>query len=123
MWTWTQTDGWLIAPGGERFAQGYSGHGPGLNNPRMQSVHLVGPLPCGLYTIEAPIDTVEHGPYFLALTPDPANQMFGRGDFGIHGDEILHPGQHLASEGCIILLLYYRCGISLSPDHRLQVVA
>jgi hypothetical protein len=33
------------------------------------------------------------------LTPDPANDMCGRGGFLIHGDSISHPGD--ASDWCI----------------------
>jgi hypothetical protein len=63
----------------------------------------VGPIPVGLYQIGAPQDTPEHGPYVLRLIPDAGNTMWGRAGFLIHGDEVAHIGEHLASRGCVIL--------------------
>jgi lipoprotein-anchoring transpeptidase ErfK/SrfK len=37
------------------------------------------------------------------LTPNPANEMFGRFGFGIHADEVANPGKRLASTGCIVM--------------------
>ena len=103
-------------------AQGYSGAEPnGKNNPLAQSLTDVGPIPQGTYTVEEPVDTIEHGPYALALTPDPANEMFGRAGFLMHGDSFTHPGN--ASEGCIILPLFARNRVWESGDHVLEVVA
>jgi hypothetical protein len=104
-------------------ARGYSGHGDGINNPAMQFVPRIGPIPVGQYRIIAPVDTMRHGPYFLPLLPDAANIMHDREDFGIHGDERLHPNQHLASEGCLIFPHNVREQIWSSPDHELEVVA
>lgn len=89
----------------------------------MQDVHNVGPIPQGNYRICAPVDTLAHGPWFLALEPDAANTMFGRSGFGIHGDEIAHPGEELASDGCIILPMFVRQLIWATNDHQLQVTA
>src|ERR1035437_2005502 len=98
-WTYEQATGKLLHDG-DLVATGYSGAGGGKNNPTTQDVHNVGPIPIGHYTIEAPVDTVTHGPYVLRLEPDLANEMFGRAGFLIHGDSVVHPGT--ASEGCII---------------------
>lgn len=117
-----QSTGELFDTAGELIGTGYSGKGEGLNNPAMENVMDVGPLPAGGYTIKAPINTVKHGPYFLPLVPDSGNEMYDREDFGIHGDEILHPNQHLASEGCLIQVRIVRERIWDSVDHRLQVV-
>lgn len=120
MWQFVQVSG-EIRQDGEHVAWGYAGKGVGKNNHSCQSVHNVGPIPCGLYTIEAPHDTKDHGPYVLRLEPDPGNQMFGRSGFLIHGDSIADPGT--ASEGCIIASKLTRLRIWESGDHILQVVS
>ena len=57
------------------------------------------------------------------LTPDPANEMFGRSGFGIHADEIANPGKHLASTGCIVMSNAARIAIWQSEDRQLRVTA
>jgi hypothetical protein len=47
--------------------------------------------------------------------------MFGRSAFYIHGDLVSAPGQHLASEGCIILAREIRNTIGESGDTSLIV--
>lgn len=79
-----------------------------------------GPIPCGLYTIGAHVDTMTHGPFVLPLTPSPQNEMFGRSAFLIHGDSKVAPGS--ASEGCIILSRSVRERIAKSGDHELRVI-
>lgn len=86
-------DGWS--------AVGYSGNGEGLNNPAMQDVKDVGPIPQGVYTVEPPHADPVVGPVAMRLQPAAANEMFGRGDFLIHGDNTKL--DHSASEGCIVL--------------------
>lgn len=121
-WTYEQSTGRLLWPSGEQLAVGYSGHGEGVNNPSLESVENVGPLPCGWYGLGTPHDSATHGPFFIPLIPDPSNQMFGRSAFGIHGDEIKHAGERLASNGCIIVGPFTRHTMWQSTDHRLQVV-
>jgi len=121
MWTYIQSDGRLLDRRGEVVAQGYAGLGVGKNNPEMQTVHNVGPLPCGIYGIEAPVDTTLHGPYVLWFIPDPENEMFGRSKFGIHGDSLVHPGS--ASDGCIIMPPNVRHQIWDSGDHLIRVIS
>jgi len=101
---------------------GYSGFGAGKNNPALEYEPNIGPIPRGLYQIGAPEDPDggPHGPFVLPLTPDPANQMFGRSGFLIHGDSVLHPGT--ASRGCIILDDAIREQIAASGDDQLQVI-
>jgi hypothetical protein len=118
-WRYSQASGWLSRDG-ENVAEGYSGAGDGKNNPSMQDVPNVGPIPVGNYTIEKPIDTKTHGPYVLHLTPDDANEMFGRTAFMIHGDSVVHPGT--ASEGCVIMNRTVREKIWASGDTMLEVV-
>jgi hypothetical protein len=119
MWTYNQSNGSLTrndVPAGE----GYSGFGEGKNNPALQTVHDVGPIPQGLYSIGPPHDTPTHGPHVMALTPAAGTNTFGRDGFLIHGDSIANPGT--ASHGCIILPRAIRDEIASSGDHQLQVV-
>jgi len=103
MLTYSQTSGELRSAVAALLGTGYAGHGAGVNNPALQATPNTGPLPQGVYTIDPPVDTSTHGPYVMWLTPDPANEMFGRSGFGIHADEIANPGKKLASTGCIVM--------------------
>lgn len=122
MWTYQQVDG-LLSHNGEKIYHGYSGFAEGKNNPAMQNVANMGPLPCGSYTIGAARDLQggPHGPFVLPLTPSPNNQMFGRAGFLMHGDLINQPGA--ASHGCIILPRQIRQMIASSGDNHITVVA
>ena len=120
-WTYKQLSGWLLDKSGKLVGIGYSGSPAGKNNPSMQEVSCVGPIPCGLYTIEQPINSPTHGPFAMPLVPDPINEMYGRSAFLIHGDSLEHPG--VASEGCIILNRTFREAIWSSGDHRLAVIS
>lgn len=120
MWTYEQASGHLYAPGGELVATGYSGNGPGKNNPAWQDHHDVGPIPCGDYTIGAPVEGTGHGPYVLPLAPYATNDMWGRSGFLMHGDSILSPGT--ASRGCVILARADRVRVWTSGDRHLRVV-
>ena len=100
---------------------GYSGASGSVNDPTKTNLGFVGPIPEGQYTMAQPVDTEEHGPYAIALIPDPANQMFGRYGFMMHGDSLQHPGQ--ASDGCIIIARFAREYCWNSEDHQLKVVA
>ena len=120
MWIYHQIDGTILAPDGKLMAIGYAGAGAGKNNPAMQQEHAVGPLPRGLYTMQPPVDTSTHGPYVIWLTPDSRNEMYGRGDFGIHGESLEHPGR--ASLGCIIAPNFCRHRMWESGDHVVAVI-
>ena len=122
MWTYKQSTGGLSRDG-ELAGAGYSGFEAGKNNPAMQNVPDAGPIPQGRYTIGAPQCVDEdgpHGPFVLPLTPDPANEMFGRSGFLIHGDSIKSPG--FASRGCMIMGRSIRELIASSGDAELTVV-
>lgn len=119
MWTYNQSNG-TFSKDGEEVGQGYSGFGDGKNNPDMQNIHDIGPIPQGFYEIGPPQDTSTHGPHVMALTPADGADTFGRDGFLIHGDSIEHPGA--ASHGCIILARNLRDEISSSGDTQLQVV-
>lgn len=121
MWTYRQKDGELLHDDGP-VARGYSGIDDGKNNPAMQNVQNVGPIPQGGWTIEKPaFNTMDHGPFVLRLTPKPGTQTFGRSGFLMHGDSIEHPG--LASHGCTIFPRAIREQVAASPDNDLEVVS
>ena len=102
------------------YAGGNCGKNPeGRNNAAMCSVKNIGPLPEGLYTMGAPVEHSHLGPFAIPLTPDPTNEMHGRGDFYVHGDTT--PSGN-ASEGCIILPRAVREALHASPDTRIRVV-
>lgn len=118
-WTYHQRTG-LVTRGSVTIRGGYAGHGAGYNNPAMQHVRGIGPLPRGSYTIGLPRDSRHVARYAMPLTPAPRMQMFGRSAFYIHGDSSAHPGE--ASDGCIVFGLHARQSIWASGDHQLDVV-
>jgi Protein of unknown function (DUF2778) len=110
------------AQDGENVARGYSGAGEGKNNPEMEKVPNVGPIPRGDWNITGPpVDTRTHGPFVLHLQPKPETKTFGRDGFLMHGDSKEHPGT--ASQGCIILPRSVREQVWTSGDPDLEVVA
>ena len=119
-WTYSQSTGALTDPDGFQLATGYSGSGPDKNQPEDQAVKNMGPIPRGGYTIGAPYDTADHGPFVMVLTADAEDEEFGRNGFLIHGDNIHEPGT--ASHGCIILPSFARHRIAESADDRLEVI-
>lgn len=100
---------------------GYAGRGEGKNNPAMQSVKGVGPLPVGLYEACEPEDHPVVGKYAIRLIPHPDNEMYGRANFYIHGDSYSDPGN--ASHGCIVLPPKLRHDFWDSDDHQVRVVS
>jgi Protein of unknown function (DUF2778) len=105
--TFKQSTGELFGLDGKREGIGYAGHGPGRNNPAMENVRAVGPLPRGKYTaVEMFPDHPHVGKYALHLEPDDETRArilaYGRDpdSFFCHGDSVEHPG--FASDGCII---------------------
>lgn len=103
-------------------AEGYSGHGRGLNDPDSQHLESVGPIPQGGYTIGAPYDSKRVGPFTLPLIPEPSTQTFGRDHFRCHGDKRFGP-PNSASRGCIVLSREARERIHESCDNDLLVVS
>lgn len=97
---------------------GYSGNGAGLNNPTMEAVPNIGPIPAGNYTIGPSGNNI--GPVSMPLAPDNPPLPGNRGGFYIHGD---NPQQnYTASEGCIVAPRNIRHIIATSGDNSLQVV-
>ena len=120
-WTYAQKTGELLQ-GGECVATGYSGAGAGKNNPGMESVPNVGPIPRGDWTIVGPpFDTANHGPYVMRLRPTADTPTFGRSGFLLHGDSMDSPG--CASQGCVIMPRSVREQVWKSGDRDLKVVA
>ena len=117
-WTYSQSSGDL-SHDGQHIATGYSGHAEGLNNPALQDDHGIGPIPQGSYTIGPASVHPGKGPVVMALDPAPANNMFGRDGFLIHGDTAAL--DHSASHGCIILARPFREQIANSSDRTLIV--
>lgn len=120
-WTYSQSMGDLRHDG-HLVGNGYAGRGEGLNNPAMQDARDVGPLPRGQYRIGPPVNPPNHlGPVALPLDPDPANRMFNRADFFMHGDNAAQ--HHAASCGCIIMRPSVRQQVDASGDRALTVIA
>ena len=120
-WTYAQKSGELQQDG-KPVATGYSGAGAGKNNPALENVPNVGPIPQGDWTIAGPpVDTPDHGPYVLKLQPAASTETFGRSGFLIHGDSKEHPGS--ASHGCVILPRAVREQVWNSGDRELEVLA
>jgi len=133
MWKLDSSDGHLYNPTGVLVANCYTGgdagHDPeGINNPAMQSVHDVGPIPRGpkadgtpnCYTMLDPVNHPKLGPYAIPLLPDEDNEMFGRSGFFCHGDNFAM--NRSASDGCIIAPHQIRMDMWESGDHRIEVV-
>jgi Protein of unknown function (DUF2778) len=119
MYTYTQSTG-VLEHDGIALLTGYAGHGPGINNPALQNQHDIGPIPQGLYGMTALIDSPHTGLATIVLEPDPANQMFGRSGFRIHGDNSAQ--NRTASDGCIIAgHAADRQAIREGADHELRV--
>lgn len=122
MWIWCSATGALLDMRRKCQSYGYAGKNSGINNPSLEHVPNVGPIPQGLYTIQEPIaQHPELGPYVLRLVPHESNVMYGRSAFCIHGDRKSGLPKS-ASEGCIILGPMTRREIWESGDHDLRVV-
>lgn len=112
--TWHQRAGQCTKDGDLWFSGYAGGHGgknpEGVNNPDMDHIPNVGPLPKGRYLI-GHLHTAEtdgkdwighFGPSYIRLTPEPKNEMHGRSGFLVHwdrADRAQHPRS--GSDGCI----------------------
>lgn len=119
MFTYHQRSGQMFQ-GGTYLSTGWAGQLQGQNNPAYQGVANTGPLPQGKYAIGEAYIHPRLGPIVMNLDPDPANEMFGRSLFRIHGSSHLHP--ELSSHGCIVLPRFAREHIAASDDCDLEVV-
>lgn len=119
-WTYEQSTGNLFL-NGVQVATGYSGAGmttaTGRNNPALENMPQVGPIPRGQYTIGQPRTSTHTGPVAMDLNPVGHN-AHGRSAFQIHGNN----RSNNASHGCIILPRHVRDTIGASTDRTLNVV-
>ncbi len=125
-WRYDQSSGELTRDG-KFISKGYSGKGRGKNNPSLQGVPGIGPIPAGQWKLVEFYNSANVGPAAIVLHAvdaqpgDDTHQPTGRGAFRIHGDSIRAPGT--ASKGCIILPRSVRDLMWRSGDHDLKVVA
>lgn len=120
MWTYEVISG-ECRKDGILAGSGYSGFGKGKNNPALESVHGVGPIPRGDFDIILPpFDSPKTGKYVMRLIPREGTDVFGRTDLEWHGDSTEHPGQ--ASHGCIASPRYVRVRVRDSSDTHLRVI-
>lgn len=125
-WVWDQSAGELRRDG-KLVSRGYSGKDRGKNNPALQNMPGIGPIPRGMWRMVRVYDSASVGPFAIELhavdaTPDDdRHDETGRGAFRIHGDSIRAPGT--ASKGCIILPRAVREGLWRSGDRLIEVIA
>jgi hypothetical protein len=98
---------------------GYSGTGTGRDNPAMERVANVGPIPRGTYRVGPAYDDPHLGPCAMHLDPQPGTNTFGRSLFRIHGSNATNDASH----GCIILEPQIRHAIRDGNDKEPTVVA
>lgn len=122
---YSQSKGLYTFPDGST-APSYSGFGDGINNPAMEGIADVGPIPQGVYDHGAPlaVGPGHTGAYVIPLTPDAETRSriiaMGRGpdSFFNHGDTESDVELHLelASRGCIISGRTTRVKVAALPD-------
>lgn len=115
-WTYSQSTGDLMLDGDFQ-TRGYSGTGHGRNNPDMQDVQGVGPIPQGTYQIGQAYDHPHLGLCVMNLEPRSGTNTFGRSLFRIHGNN----AENDASHGCIVIEPATRRLIAASADTQLRV--
>lgn len=116
MFIYSQSTG-IIRRGDVLVGKGYSGQGEGRNNPAMESIRSVGPIPRGQYHIGPAYDAPGLGPCIMPLTP-VGHDALGRSGFFIHGDS----KKGNASHGCIVLPRRARKFVGASKDRGLLVM-
>lgn len=97
----SQTTGNMTDDDGALISKGWSGNGAGKNNPLMQAVHNVGPLPQGKYHLSGWFSHPRLGPMVARLTQFEG-ETFGRNDFFIHGASKNLDKHGQESQGCIV---------------------
>lgn len=119
-WIYQQSTGHLTK-NDVLIAVGYSGAKPdGENNPEMQNVVGIGPIPQGQYIIGPAYNDIGGlGPCVMHLDPLADTNTFGRSLFRMHGDN----STNNASHGCIIMGKNTRNQIASSEDRDLMVIS
>lgn len=98
---------------------GYSGHGEGLDNPDMEAVPNVGPIPRGEWRIVRWDDHHgEKGPQVAVLEP-VGHDAHWRSSFLVHGDT--EAANNTASHGCIVASRAIRDAMRASSETQLMV--
>jgi hypothetical protein len=120
MWVYLQKSGSLYH-NDVHVADGYSGFSRGKNNPSMQHVPGIGPIPQGAYLIGAESEDEKHGPVALHLVPLTGTETWQRTGFLVHGDSKSAPGA--ASHGCIIVPRLIRDHMADQNDKLLIVLS
>ena len=118
-WIYHQKSGELWR-NGKKIGTGYSGHGEGLNNPDMQHVRAVGPIPRGTWRMEGVYNSAKVGPFAIMLVPADGTDALGRYAFRVHGDN--SRGNKSASNGCLIFPRNIRDMMWQFKDHIINVV-
>lgn len=101
--TYSQSTGNLFNEAGDFVALGWAGNGDGKNNPEMEAVHNVGPLPKGKYVV-GPWEA-RHGGLgpMVARLIQIEGETFGRDGFYIHGAALDPEKYGQESKGCIVV--------------------
>ena len=98
---------------------GYSGAGKGVNNPALENVRRVGPIPRGRWKIDRWDDKHgDKGPQVAVLSP-VGHDAHGRTAFLIHGDNTSL--NQTGSWGCIIASRLIRNALRASGETELVV--
>lgn len=100
---YSQTSGLITDDQGNTIAKGWAGRGYGKNNPAAQMTREVGPLPQGVYRVEAWGRHPRLGPLTARLIQIQGD-TFGRDDFFIHGPSKDPKSFGQESKGCIVIL-------------------
>src|ERR1017187_3142261 len=121
MWEYQQTAHTILRPDGSVLTnQSYSGHGAGLNNPAMQNIPNVGPIPQGPYTLSPFFTHPLLGKLVARFMPKPGNTECGRSGCDLHGDnQYLNP-RGMGGGG--VVGEPYRLEISQSADTDWMVI-
>lgn len=123
VWTYSQDDGVLDKDGIIVDKGCYSGGGEGFNNPAMETVADVGPIPCGDWTfVGPPYSDPQLGPYVLQIIPRSTTITFGRSAFRLHGKPNLPADINSGSKGCICAEIRTRSAVYQSGDYDLEVI-
>ena len=117
-WEYSQHSGELRHNGIVVYDHGYSGSGYAKNQPDMEQIQEMGPIPRGTWHIGHPYDSAQVGRYAIPLSPYGHN-AHRRTDFRIHGESNSNAGN--ASKGCIIVPYEIRQRIIASGDFLLNV--
>ena len=114
MWVYESSSGSTFRPDGTLLCVAYSGHGDGLNNPAMQAIPNIGPIPTGEYTLSPFFTHPRLGKLVARFMPKSDNDECHRSGIDLHGDNQYR--DHTGSEGCVVMDEPYRLEISQSLD-------